>query len=433
MVVPLKSLPAKSAYKKGDVLVLFGELFSRGYANGIVEEAQRLGMTIIRSTVGRRDGSGSSNPLRALNAEELVPIPQPFINVPLEAGFDLDPDSTGKAPVDYMTGFKMDEWRNIKFNPALLKESRQKGTERFIKNTQAYVQQLEKLIPADANVLFVHTMAGGVPRTKIIMPVMNRVFKGRDDRFISSKDFLESDMGQMAIQNFEDVTAFTYKHLLEQTASLRTKIEKGGHHVSYVAYGYHGTEVLHGNEYKWQTYTPYFQGWAKKKLEDVSTEFAKKGINSCVFNCPEILTNSSSIFQGVEVSLYPLLGALEKEKSPYNQKILAQCKSLLKPEHSFHEIMEFTHGYFKNSLITSHSHYDQWPQHNTKEQMAYMLDSSDHLIDMHDDPKNLMTFVLSEEVFKSTGTIMLHESWKPHGPVLWLGHDVLAKQLSLYK
>lgn len=433
MLVPMKTMPAKSAYKKGDVMVLFGELFSRGYANGIVEEAQRCGMTIIRSTVGRRDGSGSASPLRALNTEEMQTIPQPFINVPLEAGFDLELDSTGKAPVDYMTGFKMDEWRSITFDKARLKESRQKGTERFVKNTQAYVQQLEKLIPEGANVVFVHIMAGGVPRTKIIMPVMNRVFKGREDRFICSQDFLESDMGQMAIENFEDVTAYTYKHLIEQTTQLRHRIEKSGGRTSYVAYGYHGTEVLHGSDYKWQTYTPYFQGWAKKKLEDISTEYSQKGINSCVFNCPEILTNSSSIFQGVEVSLYPLLGALEKEKSPYIQKVLAQCKSLLKPEHSIAEIMSFTHSYFTNTLITSHSDFNKWPQHNSKEQMAYMLDSSDHLIDMHEDPKNLMTFVLSEEVFKSTGTLMLHESWKARGPVLWLGHDILTQQLAQFK
>jgi hypothetical protein len=431
MVVPMKSLPQKSAYKKGDVLVLFGELFSRGYANGIVEEAQRQGLTIIRTTVGRRDGSPSS--LRALTPEEMETIPQPFINIPLEAGFDMEPDSTGKTPVDYMTGFKMDEWRNIKMPWAQIKESRARGSQRFINHTQEFVRQLEPHIPAGANVLFVHTMAGGVPRTKIIMPVMNRVFKGREDRFVSSKDFLESDMGQMAIQNFEEVTAFTYKHLIDLTSALRGKVEKNGGHVSYVAYGYHGTEVLHGDEFQWQTYTPYFQGWAKMKLEDISKEYSQKGINTCVFNCPEILTNSSGIFQGVEVSLYPLVGALEKLKTPYTQKVLAHCKSLLKPEHSFKEILDFTHNYFKSDLITSHSDYKKWPQHNTKEQMAYMLDSSDHLIDMHEDPKNLMTFVLSEEVFKSTGSIMLHESWTPRGPVLWLGHDILAQQLALYK
>lgn len=54
---PLREKPSLSPYKKGDVLVLFGELF-RGYANGLVEEAERRGMTIVRATVGRREKDG---------------------------------------------------------------------------------------------------------------------------------------------------------------------------------------------------------------------------------------------------------------------------------------------------------------------------------------------------------------------------------------
>ena len=76
--------------------------------------------------------------------------------------------------------------------------------------------------------------------------------------------------------------------------------------------------------------------------------------------------------------------------------------------------------------------YEKWPQHNSKDQMELLLNSSEKLIDMHKDPKNLITFVLSEEIFKATGTIMFHESWKPRGPVLWLGHDVLAEQLTKF-
>ena len=49
--------PAPNPYKKGV------------YANGIVDEARRAGMTIIGITVGRRDKDGA---LRALNAEELA-------------------------------------------------------------------------------------------------------------------------------------------------------------------------------------------------------------------------------------------------------------------------------------------------------------------------------------------------------------------------
>mgnify|MGYP001764774456 CR=1 FL=1 len=38
---PMRELPAKAGWGAGDVLVVFGELFGRGYANGIVDEARR--------------------------------------------------------------------------------------------------------------------------------------------------------------------------------------------------------------------------------------------------------------------------------------------------------------------------------------------------------------------------------------------------------
>ncbi len=426
MFSPMRTLPAAAKYKKGDVLVLFGELFSRGYANGIVDEAQRLGMTVVRTTVGRRDGTE----LRALNDDEMADIPEPFINVPLEAGFDMEPDDLGKTPCDYLKGYKMDEWSQIKLSDASLEQSRARGEKRFIDNVKKYMAKLEKYIPKDSNVLFVHTMAGGVPRTKILMPVMNKVFKGREERFISSEDFWTSDLGKLCDINFKEVTANTFKHLVDLSSALRAKIQSWNGNVSYVAYGYHGTDVLHGDDIRWQTYSPYIQGWAKIELENLCEKYFAQGLNTSVYNCPEILTNSSSIFQGVEVPLYPFLGALNNKNHPATQKVVAECLALLKPEHTIQEIMDFTNRFFNNPLIQSHMVFSKWPQHNSKGQMELLLNSSEHLIDMHKDPKNLITFVLSEEIFKSTGKIMLHESWKARRPVLWLGHDVLAEQLT---
>ena len=82
---PLRDVPPPSRFKKGDLMVVFGELFARGYVNGIVDEAAEAGLEIIYSTVGRRD---ENNQLRPLTAEELAEKGQPIINVPLEAGFD---------------------------------------------------------------------------------------------------------------------------------------------------------------------------------------------------------------------------------------------------------------------------------------------------------------------------------------------------------
>ena len=96
---PIRQKPARQTFQKGDLLVLFGELFNRGYANGLVEEAEKQGITIVRATVGRRDETGQ---LRALTAAESENIPKPFINIPLEAGFDLETDEHGKSPNDYL-------------------------------------------------------------------------------------------------------------------------------------------------------------------------------------------------------------------------------------------------------------------------------------------------------------------------------------------
>lgn len=428
-VFPLREKPALSSYKKGDVLVLFGELFSRGYANGLVEEAESRGMTVVRATVGRREKDGA---LRALTQEETAGIPTPFINIPLEAGYDMEPDSHGVTPNDQMKDAGLKDWEQTIMKPESLKESREKATARFRKNTQAFLTELEKFVPAKANVLFAHLMAGGVPRTKIIMPLLNRTFKGTGDRHIPSQRLFDSSIGQFCLDNFLAVTSETFHHLLDLSTPLRQKWETQGAHVSYTAYGYHGTEVLINGQYKWQTYTPYFQGWAKMALEKIAEDNFKKGIHCCVYNCPEILTNSSSVFQGVEVSLYPLLGALKKEigSKPEAQKILKECQALLKDGVTAEEILHFTNGYLTNPLTLEHSKYDQWPQNSRQDQMEYMLQSSDHLVSLHKDEKNLITAVLSEAVFKACGYIMLHDSWQPKAPVAWIGHDIVARCLA---
>jgi hypothetical protein len=423
----LKNKPAVSPYKKGDVLVLFGELFQRGYANGLVEEAEKAGMTIVRATVGRRE----NGVLRALNTEECKDIPQPFINIPLEAGFDLEPDEKGLTPVDQLKDVKLSEWEHAKMDFQAIEKSRQNGVARFRKNVGAYLQELEQHIPAGKNVLFAHLMAGGVPRIKIVMPLMNRTCKGSGDRYLSSEEFWNSDIGKFCGINFREVTAETLHHLIELSAPLRQKIEASGGHVAYSGYGYHGTEILARGEYRWQTYTPYIQGWAKMDLENIAVKATEKGIHACIYNCPEILTNSSSIFKGVEVSLYPLLGAIEKEAAnlPEAKSVLAECKSLLKDEVNFYDILKFTDNYLALPEIKEHCVFEKWPQHSSKQQLETMLHASDHLISLHKSEKGLITSVLSELVFKSCGYVMLHDSWNPVSSIAWIGHDLVAKSI----
>lgn len=424
--IPLRSMQKEQLYSEGDVLVVFGEVFQRGYVNGLIEEARAHGMKVIFSTVGRRDENEN---LRPLTEQELAEKDGPLINVPLEAGFDMEKDSTGRRPIDRVAGLKLSEWKEADLDEAELRTCSEKGTARFRKSVQEYMKKLEPMIPAGKNVLFAHTMAGGVPRTKIVMPVMNRVFKGSGDRYASSQEFWESPLGRFADLSFMDVTAETFAHLIELSKPIRDKVEKSGGHVGYTAYGYHGTEILFKDEYHWQSYSPYLQGFAKIRLEEIAEKAFRGDVRVCVFNAPEILTNSSSIFLGVEVALYPLLGALKRESPnhPYTKTVMSKCAQLLKPEHSLDDILRLTDSYFSSDVIKRWTQFPQWPQHNGPEQMALMRETSLKILDMHKDQKALLTAELSEVVFRACGKAMLTEGAKPRQPVCWIGHDLVAK------
>lgn len=427
-LIPLKEKPTLSGYKKGDHLVLFGELFQRGYANGLVEEAERQGLQVIRSTVGRRDKDGH---LRPLNAEELATHSAPFINIPLEAGFDFYPDGQGLSPIERLKEAKLSDWKDLRFDFAKIEESRQAAERDFCQRVRLYFSELKKLIQPGKNVLLAHLMAGGVPRAKIIMPLMNRTFKGRGERYLPSEEFWQSDIGRLCEINFYEVTAETFRHMVELSEDLRKHVEKNGGQVSYVAYGYHGTEVLLGGDYQWTTYTPYLQGWAKLRLENHSQKFHQQGLQTCVYNCPEILTNSSSIFQGVEVFLYTLLESLKKEAhhNPRTQQITQQCQSLLKDEVKLSDLSRDLWAYFQDPVIKAKSLFEAWPQHSSQAQLERMLTESEKVMSWHKDEKNLMSAVLSEVIFEGCGYAMFHDCWRPQEPVRWLGHNLVSRCL----
>lgn len=429
---PLQQLPEAAGYGKGDVFVLFGELFGRGYANGVVDEAKKAGMTIVGATVGRRDNNG---PLRPLTAEELAEaeanLGGKIINVPLEAGFDLEPAADGLTPVDRLKGVKPDTVAETKLDMAAIEESRQKGLARFRTNLAAFAKELEGLVPAGANLLIAHTMAGGIPRARTLMPLLNRVFKGHGDRYLSSELFWGSDTGRLCSLSFDEVTADTFGALIAATAGLRDRAVGAGQRVSYAAYGYHGCGVLIGGEYRWQSYTPYLQGEAKIRLENVAAAAWREGIKATVYNSPEIQTNSSALFLGVEISLYPLLAALRKEGGgPAADAIWKACEGLLAEGASLDDLLARTDAYLAAPLMQRFAKFEEWPHHNTAEQAALMLATSDELMALNADPKNIVCAELSKSVFHGVGRLMFDHSWAPQAPVVWLNHDVIARRLT---
>lgn len=422
---PLREVPTVCKYQPGDYLVVIGEIFQRGYANGLIEEAQKQGLNVLFTTVGRRDKEGQ---LRALEPSEISDS-QNLINIPLEAGFDLEKDASGLSPVDQVKDVKLSQWENVQLNWKSIEDSKTKAQDRFQKNLHQVFLELDQRIPKNKNVLFAHIMAGGVPRAKIIMPLMNRVFKGQGERYLSSKTFWDSELGKLCALNFMEVTANTFQNLTQEVLRFSEVRKQAGAHISMTAYGYHGTEILTEDKYEWQTYAPYLQGWAKIKLEKLAAEAQEKGLPSCVYNCPEILTNSSSIFQGVEIPLYPLLKALQKEssKSDKTKKLFANCQEKLKPGVELSKLYEITKSFYTSSRYKGLSEFQEWPQHSTPDQLSQLLNKSDELIELHKDPKDLVTFPLSEVIFQCCGHIMLFDSWSPQHSSSWIGHELIAK------
>jgi hypothetical protein len=431
--IPLRNVPQSNIFRKGDVFVLFGELFGRGYANGLINEARKAGMTVVGITVGRRD---ENNALRALTAEELATaeanLGGRIINVPLMAGFDLDAPAGEPTPTDMLADMTLKSWQDDKLDWAHIEKCRAVGVKRFKDSVAQVMSELDGMIPSGSNAFFAHTMAGGIPKVKVFLAIANRIYKGRGERFLSSSALLNSDLGKLILMNFDEVTANTFQHLIEGSAAIRARLEKAGGQVRYTAYGYHGTEILIDDQYQWQTYTSYTQGKAKMRLESVAEAAWAQGVKATVYNCPEIRTNSSDIFVGVELSLFPLLKALKKEQGgAWAEAQWQACRDVLQEGQTLESLLQKIDDYNASDVMKGFRNFAAWPMANSAELAEVMIGTSEEITKMHKSRDALVTDVLSSLVLEGTGPLMFHESSNPSAPVLWLNHDVIAKQLNL--
>lgn len=430
--IPLHHIPQQNIFRPGDVFVLFGELFGRGYANGLVNEARKAGMQIVGITVGRRD----ADVLRPLNDEELAAAEQnlggKIINIPLMAGFDQDAPAGTPTPTELLSSLTLKTWTEDKLDWAHIEKCREIGVKRFTDSVAQVMTQLDALIPSGRNVFFAHTMAGGIPKAKVFLAIANRVYKGRGERFMSSQTLLDSDLGKLILQNFDEVSANTFQHLINGSAAIRARVEAAGGQVRYSAYGYHGTEILIGDSYIWQTYTNYTQGLAKMRLERIAEGAWAQGVKATVYNCPEIRTNSSDIFAGVELPLIPLLNALKKENGGVWAEAQWQvCRDLLADGATLEQVLEKVLSFQTSEVMLPFRNFEAWPMPNAPVQADLTIGTSDEVQKMHKDTKALITDVLSALVIEATGPLMFKESSAPTGPVLWLNHDIIARQLNL--
>lgn len=430
--ISLKQLPQTELFCKGDVFVLFGELFGRGYASGLVNQAREAGMEIVGITVGRRD---ENNALRPLNADELAAaeagLGGKIINVPLMAGFDLDAPAGEPTPTDLLNGMTLKTWEHDKLDWAHIEKCRAVGTERFRSAVAEVMAILDGMIGEGRSVLFAHTMAGGIPKAKVFMVIANRIYKGHGDRFMSSQSLLDSDLGKLILQNFDEVSANTFQHLIDGSEKIRARIEAAGGQVRYTAYGYHGTEILIDGRYQWQTYTNYTQGYAKMRLERIAETAWDKGIRATVYNCPEIRTNSTDVFAGVELPLISLLDALKKEGGgEWAEAQWRACGELLADGFTLEDVLKKIADFQGSEVMRGFRDFAAWPMPNSPAQAELQIGTSDEIVHMHKDRKALITDLLSSFVLEATGALILRESSAPAGPVLWLNHDIVAQQLN---
>jgi len=331
-----------------------------------------------------------------------------------------------------LSGVTLKSWQEDKLDWDKIEACRQAGVRRFTTSAQQAMAEIDKLVPDGANVFFAHTMAGGIPRIKAFLAIANRIYKGRGDRFMSSRALLDSDLGKLILMNFDEVSANTLKYLIDASQAIRERVGAKGGQVRYTAYGYHGTEVLIGGEYQWQTYTNYTQGYAKMRLESIAEAAWKNGVAATVFNCPEIRTNSSDIFVGVELSLFPLLTALKKEGGADNAWVRQQwdaCQALLGEGVPLQSILDKLESYLQTGTSAGFRNYEAWPMDNTPELADLMIGTSDEITSLHTDKKALITDHLSALVLEATGPLMFHGAAEKIAPVLWLNHDIIARQL----
>lgn len=430
--VALNRLSENTVFRKGDVFVLFGELFGRGYATGLLEEARRAGMDIVGITVGRRD---ENNVLRPLNDQELAEaearLGGKIINVPLMAGFDLDAPAGTPTPTDLLANMTLEGWEQEKLDWDHIARCRAMGTERFTSALTQVMSVLDGMIADGRNVFFAHTMAGGIPKAKVFLVLANRIYKGRGSRHMSSQALLDSDMGKLILQNFDEVSANTFKHLIDFSAAIRERVQASGGQVRYTAYGYHGTAVLIDGHYRWQTYTNYTQGYAKMRLENIAKQAWADGVKATVYNCPEIRTNSSDVFTGIELPLIPLLLALKKENGgEWAAEQWKACEQLLADGHTLEDVFLKIGNMQASAVMRPFYDFSAWPMANSQEQADLTIGTSNEITQMHRDNKVMISDLLSALVVEATGQLIFAESSNPSAPVQWLNHDIVARRLN---
>lgn len=424
-------LAARSRLENQGFLLLVGELFQKGYAHGLVHQAKNAGWTIIESTVGRRTPEGH---LRPLTQEEICQREHPLINVPLEAGFEWESDSNGQTWHETLKSLSLASWKQWSVDPLSLREWIHKGQARLSENLRQYWHQVAHLIkPKPGQIVWIfHLMAGGVPKNRVMLALLNRMLRSSGEKFLSSQEFFDTPLGQTLLANFHQVTADSFNLLIQEGQEIWQNWQKNGIKVVFGALGYHGTRVWDGHKFRWQQYAPYIQGWAKLALESYAQEWNQKGAVAVVYNVPEVLTQSSAVFQGIELPLFSYIRGFKEYASKVPDSLdKLESQALLEPiEESWLRICELLDEYWNSPWLKFLWDPETWPAHNQEAQMSLLLKIAQS-IQEYLKPEHQESWILtvSQHLISQVGhlifTTLNYPELLSQRPVLALGHDIL--------
>ena len=74
--------------------------------------------------------------------------------------------------------------------------------------------------------------------------------------------------------------------------------------------------------------------------------------------------------------------------------------------------------------------FNKWPMPNSQGQSDITIGTSQEIAQMHKDGKALISDYLSVLVVEATGALIFGAVADPSAPVLWLNHDMVARQIN---
>ena len=111
------------------------------------------------------------------------------------------------------------------------------------------------------------------------------------------------------------------------------------------------------------------------------------------------------------------------------QQGVKDCETLLQDGISVDTVLQMVHDYQQNPAMQPYYDFASWPKANSAEQVEQTVGTSQDIVNLHKDRKTLVSDVLSQHVVAATGRLIFGATSTPEAPVLWLDHDIVARQL----